>query len=206
MTWQLSDEQATSPAGTRIDSSPDSTKPFINSSYKIVLYHDGHSCMAEAPELPGCVVRGENYFDALKRIQKTMSDWVADGFRRESTAPKKILDTLHCFSPLSNRKPRTRPRSSPIKTRLIEKFGGRSNRELAACIGIVGADAPIMLSSAMAGNGTRKVRCAIAIALNEPPSSLWPARTPELSRSDDVFYHSLIRNQDNGSKEHGRAR
>jgi predicted RNase H-like HicB family nuclease len=164
--------------------------------YKIVLYHDGDTCKAAVPELPGCVASGENYLDALLRVQWAMSAWIAEASQpgskvQMSTVPKKLLSTLRCFSPSSKRKSRSTRRCSPIKRRLIEKFGELSNRELAACIGIAAVDSPIMLSSAAAGNGTRKVRCAIAVALNEPPSALWPRRPIALCTADDAAFYSL---------------
>jgi predicted RNase H-like HicB family nuclease/lambda repressor-like predicted transcriptional regulator len=164
--------------------------------YKIVLYHDGDTCRAAVPELPGCVASGENYLDALICIQRAMSDWIAEASQpgaaaQMSMVPEKMLSTLHRFASKSKRTSRSARRCSPIKKRLIEKFGELSNRELAARIGIVAADSPIMLSSAAAGNGTRKVRCAIAVALDEPPSKLWPERFLELCAADDAVFHSL---------------
>ncbi len=171
--------------------------------YKIVLYHDGDTCKAAVPDLPGCVASGENYVDALLCIQRAMSDWIAEASQPGSTVqmsmmPEKILSTLHCFSshslsPGAKQKPRSTRRISPVKRRLIEKFGALSNRQLAARIGIVAADSPIMLSSALAGNGTRKVRCAIAAALDEAPSRLWPERSFELRAADDAVFYSLTK-------------
>lgn len=195
---QSIDVQAFGVTDTQADLTAANTTAAIHPGYKIVLYHDGHSCVAELPELPGCVARGEDYFEVLTRIQQNMSRWIAGRPEQGPAAPKKILNTLNCLSPLPKQQPRTGHRSMPIKIRLIDKFGRRSNRELAACIGIVSADAPIMLSSAMAGNGTRKVRCAIAMALDEAPSKLWPARDPNLNRSDDIFYHSSVKAQEAG--------
>ena len=192
---QLLDVRAVGLANIQADQTAASTTSTIQTGYKIVLYHDGNSCVAELPELPGCIARGDDYFEVLKRIQQKISSWIAGRPEQGPATPKKILNTLHCFSPRSKQQSRTKRRSMPIKARLIDKFGKRSNRELAACIGIVSADAPIMLSSAMAGNGTRKVRCAIAMALDEPPSGLWPARDGNLNRSDDAFYHSSIQAQ-----------
>jgi predicted RNase H-like HicB family nuclease len=174
----------------------DRTEFSMQRPYKIVLYHDGDTCKAAVPELPGCVASGENYLDALLRIQRAMSAWITEASQpgakvQISMVPEKLLSTLRCFSPSSKRKSRSARRCSPVKRRLIEKFGELSNRELAARIGIVAADSPIMLSSAAAGNGTRKVRCAIAVALDEPPSALWPGRPIELHTADDAVFHSL---------------
>lgn len=164
--------------------------------YKIVLYHDGDTCRAAVPELPGCVARGESYLDALLCIQRAMSDWITEATQPGTTVttsmvPEKMLSTLHCFTSASKRASRSARRCSPVKKRLIDKFGELSNRELAARIGIVAADSPIMLSSAAAGNGTRKMRCAIAVALDEPPSKLWPERSLELGSADDAVFHAL---------------
>lgn len=201
---QLPDKKEAGLGHARTGSSSDNMPTTIEPSSKLVLYRDGQSCIATVPELPGCVVRGTDYFDALKRLQQALRD-CSNGLQPDPSEKKKILDTLDGFLPRSNPGSCNTRRSLPIKSRLIEKFGARSNRELAACIGIICADAPIMLSAAMAGNGTRKVRCAIAIALSQAPSSLWPARAPDLSRSDDDFYHSSTRNRRGTLKQHARV-
>jgi predicted RNase H-like HicB family nuclease len=167
-------------------------------AYRIVLYHDGEACRAEVPELPGCMATGPNFPNVLKSVRKAISNWIEGELQSGSSAShavaaQKVLATLHCFSQLSKGKARSGRLLSPVKARLIEKFGNRSNRALAECIGVIAADAPIMLSAAMAGNGTRKVRCAIAVALNEPPSRLWPDRSADMNRLDDALYYSLKR-------------
>jgi len=74
---------------------------------------------------------------------------------------------------------------------LVQKFGKMSNREMAGRIGLSGRDAPTMLSAAASGKGTRKARCAIAMALNEAPSRLWPHRPPAICDDDDSLYLAL---------------
>ena len=74
---------------------------------------------------------------------------------------------------------------------LQHRYGLLSNRELASRIGLLGADAPVMLSSALSGHGTRHVRCAIALALDALPSQLWPHRRPEIQEADDKCYTEI---------------
>lgn len=157
---------------------------------EIVLYFDGHFCVAEIKRIPGWVVRGISYFDVLERIQSACCDCEGANTQCDPASIRKFLESSPSFTKRSESELPAIPRSRPIKDRLIEKYGKRSNRELAACIGIVDADAPTMLSSAMAGSGTRKVRCAIARALGVEPSSLWPNRPYQQARSDDELYNA----------------
>lgn len=179
--------------------SQESIAAFLQTYCKIQLSWDGHQFRAEAPELNTCAASKKSYAEALQRIERTLSGMIAEAMQSHARMPDEVLKALRRF-PLLSELPMSRThRSLPIKSRLIEKFGPRSNRELAACIGIVSADAPIMLSSAMAGNGTRKIRCAIALALDEPPSSLWPGQADGRTQADDRMFYLLRRHQMNNS-------
>lgn len=78
------------------------------------------------------------------------------------------------------------PRTSvPIMQRLRERFGDLGNRELLERMGLVGVT-PNHLAVAVAGYGARSVRCAIAQALGEMPSTLWPYLSPVTRSRDDA--------------------
>ncbi|WP_076592129.1 type II toxin-antitoxin system HicB family antitoxin [Herminiimonas arsenitoxidans] len=164
--------------------------------YKIFLYHDGDAFVANVPELPACSANGATYAEALERVQQAISDWIGDA-EKAGVPPPPLVKPAVLLQVLNNctHKPgvltsgfRNR---TPVRALLIKKFGRRSNRELAACIGIFGKDAPIMLSGAASGSGTRKVRCAIALALGKSPSQLWPDISSRIRQGDDHEYNLL---------------
>lgn len=153
--------------------------------YRIHLYHDGKRYVAEVPELPGCKGLGRTYADALQAAECAIASRIS--------SPKDELQRLP--TSLSQARAATPMRAvaarkhGAVKSRLIEKYGALSNRQLAAEVGLFERDAPGMLSKALGGrNGSRRVRCAIAIALDELPSKLWP-NLPSLTKvSDDRMY------------------
>ena len=158
--------------------------------YQIHLYFDGEAYVANVPELPHCKGRGKTYADALRSSQYAISLCMEE-FKLAGKSPPEpiaVSTELQKFCRTKRRAPAAGNTHSRIKAKLQEKFGILSNRELAARIGVIAADAPVMLSTALSGNGTRHVRCAIAIALNELPSRLWPARAAQLMRRDDECY------------------
>ncbi len=103
----------------------------------------------------------------------------------------KTTQAVHAIPSPRKRKPLNRRQVGAVKARLIEKFGMLSNRELAARVGLTGSDAPGMLSAAMSGNGTRVNRCAIALALGERPSNLWPLHPERQLKDDDAAFQSM---------------
>lgn len=81
-----------------------------------------------------------------------------------------------------------------VLRRLLDKFGEISNRQLAEAIGFR-EDAsinPSIFSSSLAGKGKRYVRCVIAAALGELPSTLWPFLSVKILQNDDSVYLSCI--------------
>lgn len=167
-------------------------------AYRILLHHDGQAYVAEVPELRACRGSGSSPAAALMAAQEAIAEWL----RRSGAAapplmpPSDLAGTIkHLLSvPAAVTKPG--PRMSPVKQLLVEKFGKMSNREMAGRIGLSGRDAPTMLSAAASGKGTRKTRCAIAMALNETPSRLWPHRLPAISQDDDSLYLALRASSD----------
>lgn len=79
---------------------------------------------------------------------------------------------------------------APILQRLVEKYGQKSNTELAEAIGLVGEYKAngSTFSNALAGRGSRFIRCAIAMALDEPPSQVWPFLSLKVRIADDEVY------------------
>lgn len=143
------------------------------------IFFDGKSFVAQDLDRPKLIGRGATRSEALVRLEETLTVSAGHGEAWAQQAARP-------------RRPRQLSRASPIKLQLMGKFGKLSNRELAAQIGIIDNNSPAMLSAAMAGQGTRRVRCAIANALNVMPSVLWPNR-PD-SELDDEEYATMARN------------
>jgi predicted RNase H-like HicB family nuclease len=162
--------------------------------YQIHIYFDGEAYIANVPELPHCKGRGKSYADALHNAQYAISLCVEEFKLAGKTPPTPIAISteLKKFCRTRRHESGSGSQHSAVKTKLQQKFGILSNRELAARIGVIAADAPVMLSTALSGKGTRHVRCAIAIALNEIPSQLWPSRPAQLMRGDDECFLRII--------------
>lgn len=138
--------------------------------HSIHLYFDNGRYIAVVPDQPHFRAGGASYAEALGRLESQL----------QRAACGLPFDASHDAG--------NRCRSSAIKARLIARFGRMSNRQLAARIGIVAPDAPVMLSSALGGRGSRQVRCAIALALGELPSMLWPDSSSRIRAMDDSFF------------------
>lgn len=167
-------------------------------AYRILLHHDGHAYVAEVPELRACRGSGSSPAAALMAAQEAIAEWL----RRSGAAapplmpPADLAGTIKQLLSVPAAITKSGPRMSPVKQLLVDKFGKMSNREMAGRIGLSGRDAPTMLSAAASGKGTRKTRCAIALALNETPSRLWPHRLPAISQDDDTLYLALRASSD----------
>lgn len=155
--------------------------------YRILISHVGDAFAAEVVELPFCRGYGDSYAEALAAAEYLLNRLLQQdlghiGGNRFASIAQACLA----------RKPSDRRVFSPVKIRLVEKFGLLSNRELAAHIGIVGRDAPSKLARAIGGSGAREVRCAIAGALSDLPSRLWPDRSLKVSLDDDEAVSRLL--------------
>lgn len=146
----------------------------------ILLSHDGTAFVAQLLGSTGPKGRGSSYRAALASLEKLMA--IARDSANGSAPP--VLGIVR-------RRAQSRQYVPPVKARLVERFGQLSNRELAARIGIVTRNAPNILSCAFSGQGTRFVRCAIALALGELPSELWPGRSEQLRKGDDAEFHLM---------------
>lgn len=157
--------------------------------YQIHIYFDGEAYVANVPELPNCKGRGQTYADALQHAQYAISLCIEEIKLAGKIPPAPISVSAELQKFCRTKRPASvgNPHSA-IKAKLQEKFGILSNRELAARLGVLAADAPVMLSTALSGKGTRHVRCAIAIALDELPSTLWPGRPAALLKTDDECF------------------
>jgi hypothetical protein len=152
--------------------------------YKIHLSYDGKRYVADVPELPGCQGLGRTYGEALQAAESA----IAVRIRNPSGEFPELPTSLSQMRAVLPSRPVVARKHGPVMSRLVEKYGDLSNRQLAGKIGLFARDAPVMLSSASGGNGTRKVRCAIAIALNELPSKLWPELPAHTKEGDDQLY------------------
>lgn len=162
--------------------------------YQIHIYFDGEAYIANVPELPNCKGRGRTYAEALEHAQYAISLCIEEIklAGKIPPAPIPVSAELQKFCRTKRLTATAGNPHSAIKAKLQEKFGILSNRELAARLGVIAADAPIMLSTALSGNGTRHVRCAIAVALGERPSILWPTRPAALQKSDDDCFMRIL--------------
>ena len=149
---------------------------------RILLSFDGAGFIAHVLDVPECVGRGATYCEALKAAELALA--------------KRNMDAgedFHMELELEGRRRAPLRRYVPtVKAQLVARFGHMSNRRLAERIGIVAKDAPVMLSSAFSGRGSRGVRCLIAIALATPPSQLWPLRPDAVVAEDDAEYRVLL--------------
>lgn len=150
-------------------------------THTIHLYFENGRYVAAVPGHPGCHAHGASYAEALGRLELMLR-------QRTCGLPENGSDSTDPACIDAQGDAGGRCRSSAIKARLVAKFGRLSNRQLAARIGIIAPDAPVMLSSALGGKGSRQVRCAIALALNEPPSLLWPEAAARIRTMDDRCY------------------
>lgn len=160
--------------------------------YRILIHHDGVQFIAEVPELSGCRGAGDSYLEALQSAEQAIAAWLrcarstggAPPLLNPTSLTRKFRNCL-CETAAGGQ---GRRRVSPVKQMLVDKFGKMSNRELAGRIGLIERDAPLILSAAASGQGVRKARCAIAVALGILPSQLWPDRAAALCQDDDAAY------------------
>ena len=63
--------------------------------YEVIVYwsEEDKAYIAEVPELPGCMVDGATYEEALRNVQTVISEWIetAKGLGREIPTPKGRL-------------------------------------------------------------------------------------------------------------------
>lgn len=162
--------------------------------YRMLLRHDGQRYIAEVPELDGCRGYGASYAEAVLHAEAAIAAHLATADRACApplAEPAMLLKKLReCLSAEEQAQHAGR-RIHPVKRALLERYGKLSNRELAARIGLIERDAPLVLSAAASGKGTRRARCAIAIALGRAPSELWPDRAAPLCEDDDAAYWAI---------------
>lgn len=152
----------------------------MQARYQIYLYFDGSQYVANVPELDGCSGTGQSYAEALSSAEKAMATWVFDAINTGRNPPEPSKDFV--LKPPS--KLIGKNASTPIMRRLHQKYGNLTNRQLMEKIGIEGVS-PSTFSGSAAGHGKRWVRCAIAIALEELPSTLWPHLSKTTRDRDD---------------------
>ena len=63
--------------------------------YEVIVYwsDEDDACIAEVPELPGCMTDGATYEEALRNVQAIISEWIetARALGREIPTPKGKL-------------------------------------------------------------------------------------------------------------------
>lgn len=162
--------------------------------YRIHLYHDGNQYVAEVPELPGCQGVGTTYAKALQAAENAIAARISSPAGNLGSMPPSFFQ----MNAILSKRTVAARKHGPVKGRLIEKYGDVSNRELAAKIGLFTRDAPAMLSGALGGHGSRRVRCIIAVALDELPSKLWPELPNLTTAADDRLYIAVKENLTSG--------
>lgn len=140
---------------------------------KVELYQEGGHYFAVllAPDAV-CSSTGRNISEALLNLGRSIAD---------HRSPQLIdLPTKQIECDKSNQEagptlaPRVLPGDIPIVRQLLnERFGKITLRELSEKLSLDDVT-PQLLSSSIAGKGARRVRLAIAEALGEEPSALWP--------------------------------
>ncbi len=63
--------------------------------YEVILYwsNEDDTCIAEVPELPGCMADGKSYREALRAVERVAKEWIAVAreLGREIPKPKGRL-------------------------------------------------------------------------------------------------------------------
>jgi predicted RNase H-like HicB family nuclease len=63
--------------------------------YEVIIYwsEEDNACIAEVPELPGCMADGATYEEALKNVEIIIDEWIetAKSMRRKIPVPKGRL-------------------------------------------------------------------------------------------------------------------
>jgi predicted RNase H-like HicB family nuclease/lambda repressor-like predicted transcriptional regulator len=167
----------------------------MNDQFQIFIYHDRTEYVAEVPELPIPPCRGRSralaLADAEQAIDKFIQQAVADG--RKVPIPAKTLFLMRPAGFGTKRSPST------VVALLRQRFGGQPAEALAVRLG-VHSDL-VAFRAACAGAGPREMRVVIAMALEKPPSELWPVRSYATRRRDDEsFYQALQAKADESSQ------
>lgn len=125
-----------------------------------------------------CSSTGRNVAEALENLGRSMAEDLPPQTVDFSIEPIELIELEEpkrrslATGPIPD--PRGLPRAAPLVKRLLnERFGKATLRELSEKLGLDGVT-PQLLSSSLAGNGARRVRLAIAKALEEDPDALWP--------------------------------
>lgn len=161
--------------------------PNVTPRYQIHLFFNGAEYVADVPELEGCQGTGATYAEALASAEAAISAWVFDAINEGRRVPAPAKDFVL-------RPPTKPPADGPgaaVTLRLHRKYGNLNNRQLAEKIGVLDVNLGVFAGS-VAGAGSREIRCAIAIALGEKPSTLWPGRSKTSADRDDFEFERLV--------------
>ncbi len=67
----------------------------MKSKYEIIIYWsaEDEACIAEVPELPGCIADGTTYHEALSNVEVIIQEWIetAKELKRPIPQPKGRL-------------------------------------------------------------------------------------------------------------------
>lgn len=158
--------------------------PNVTPRYQIHLFFNGAEYVADVPELTGCQGTGATYAEALASAETAISAWVFDAINDGRRVPAPAKD----FVLRPHTKPPVDGPGAAVTLRLHRKYGNLNNRQLAEKIGMRDVNLGVFTGS-IAGAGSRDVRCAIAVALGEKPSTLWPGRSQTSADRDDIQFN-----------------
>lgn len=158
----------------------------MHARFQVHIRHDGKQYMASVPELEGCYGVGDSYAQALAAVEQAMASWVFEAINAGRTVPVPTQDFV--WRP-SGRK-LVHGRATNVMQRIRSKYGNLCNRELASKLGLPSEIEPSGVSAAAAGQGARAVRVALALAVGDRPSRLWPSRSITINQRDDAAFYA----------------
>lgn len=158
----------------------------MQARYQVHIRHDGKQYVACVPELDGCHGVGDTYSEALAAAERAMTAWVFGAINAGCSVPRPAQDFV--WRP-PGRKPSDGP-AADVMQRLRKRHGNLSNRDLAAKLGLPHKITPVGVAAAASGQGARAVRVALALAVGEQPSILWPHRSSTISARDDATFQA----------------
>lgn len=158
----------------------------MQARYQVHIRHDGKQYVASVPELDGCHGVGDTYTEALAAAERAMIAWVFGAINAGRPVPQPAQDFV--WRP-PGRKSSQGP-AADVMQRLRKRYGNLHNRELAAVLGLPSSVTPVGVAAAAAGQGARSVRVALALAVDDLPSNLWPNRSNTIGARDDAAFHA----------------
>lgn len=141
--------------------------------FKVRLYLEGRHYFAVlvTPDMM-CSSSGLSMGEALINLGHAIAEEPLPQLADLHLFPQQRESVLRAVVPTPA--PRAFPKHIPLAKRLLnDRFGAITLRQLVHELGLENVS-PQLLSSSISGKGAKRVRRAIATALGEEPSVLWP--------------------------------